>query len=38
MKIRSVRFNNKRKNFEAVASGKKYVFPYAKASAKSDIG
>jgi hypothetical protein len=31
MKIRSVRFNNKRKSFEANASGKKYVFPYVKA-------
>jgi len=31
MKIRSVKFNNKRKNFEVGASGKTYVFPYAKA-------
>ena len=31
MKIRSVRFNNKRKGFEARASGKTYVFPYGKA-------
>jgi hypothetical protein len=31
MKIRSVRFNNKRKSFEANASGKTYVFPYVKA-------
>ena len=31
MKIRSVRFNNKRKGFEARASGKTYVFPYVKA-------
>jgi len=31
MKIRSVRFNNKRKSFEANASGKKYVLPYVKA-------
>ena len=32
MKIRSVRFNNKRNNFEVAAAGKKYVFPYVKAS------
>jgi hypothetical protein len=32
MKIRSVTFNNKRKDFEIRASGKKYVFPYVKAS------
>jgi hypothetical protein len=31
MKIRSVRFNNKRKGFDARVSGKTYVFPYAKA-------
>jgi hypothetical protein len=31
MKIRSVRFNNKRKAFEASASGKTYVLPYVKA-------
>ena len=31
MKIRSVKFNNKRKNFEVAASGKTYVFPYVKA-------
>jgi hypothetical protein len=31
MKIRSVRFNNKRKGFEASAFGKTYVFPYVKA-------
>jgi hypothetical protein len=31
MKIRSVRFNNKRKDFEVKASGKQYVFPYVKA-------
>jgi hypothetical protein len=31
MKIRSVRHNNKRKGFEASASGKTYVFPYVKA-------
>ena len=31
MKIRSVRFNNKRKVFEASASEKTYVFPYVKA-------
>jgi hypothetical protein len=30
MKIRSVRFNNKRKDFEIRASGKTYTFPYAK--------
>jgi hypothetical protein len=30
MKIRSVKFNNKRKAFEVAASGKKYVFPYVK--------
>jgi hypothetical protein len=30
MKIKSVRFNNKRKSFEASASGKTYVFPYVK--------
>jgi hypothetical protein len=32
MKIRSVRFNNKRKDFQAAVSGKKYAFPYVKAS------
>jgi hypothetical protein len=32
MKIRSVKFNNKRKAFEVAASGKKYVFPYVKAT------
>jgi hypothetical protein len=31
MKIQSVRFNNKRKDFEVKASGKKYAFPYVKA-------
>ena len=31
MKIRTVRFNNKRKGFDARVSGKTYVFPYAKA-------
>jgi hypothetical protein len=31
MKIRSVAFNNKRKDFEVKASGKKYTFPYVKA-------
>jgi hypothetical protein len=31
MKIRSVRFNNKRNGFDAKVSGKTYVFPYAKA-------
>ena len=31
MKIRSVRFNNKRKGFDARVSSKTYVFPYAKA-------
>ena len=31
MKIRSVRFNNKRKDFAVGASGKTYAFPYAKA-------
>ena len=31
MKIRSVVFNNKRKDFEVKASGKKYTFPYVKA-------
>ena len=31
MKIRSVRFNNKRKGFDASVSGKTYVFPYVKA-------
>jgi hypothetical protein len=31
MKIRSVRFNNKRKSFDASVSGKTYVFPYVKA-------
>ena len=30
MKIRSVRFNNKRKNFEVKTSGKIYSFPYVK--------
>ena len=30
MKIRSVRLNNKRKNFEVKASGKTYAFPYVK--------
>ena len=30
MKIKSVKFNNKRKGFEASASGKTYVFPYVK--------
>ena len=32
MKIRSVRFNNKRKDFQVALSGKKYAFPYVKAS------
>ena len=32
MKIRSVRFNNKRKGFEVGASGKAYAFPYVKAT------
>jgi hypothetical protein len=32
MKIGSVRCNNKRKDFEVVASGKKYAFPYVKAT------
>jgi len=32
MKIRSVRFNNKRKDFEVGASGKTYAFPYVKAT------
>ena len=32
MKIRSVTFNNKRKDFEVRTSGKKYAFPYVKAS------
>jgi len=38
LKIRSVRFNNKRKDFEIGASGKTYVLPYVKAgpSATSD--
>ena len=31
MKIRSVRFNNKRKDFQVATSGKKYAFPYVKA-------
>jgi hypothetical protein len=31
MKIRSVRFNNRRKGFDASVSGKTYVFPYVKA-------
>ena len=31
MKLRSVKFNNKRKAFEASVSGKPYVFPYVKA-------
>ena len=31
MKITSVRFNNKRKGFEARSSGMEYVFPYVKA-------
>jgi len=31
MKIQSVRFNNKRKDFEVKASGKQYAFPYVKA-------
>jgi hypothetical protein len=31
MKIRSVRFNNKRKDFQVASSGKKYAFPYVKA-------
>lgn len=31
MKIQSVRFNNKRKDFEVRASRKKYPFPYVKA-------
>ena len=31
MKIKSVSFNNKRKDFEIKASGKMYVFPYVKA-------
>ena len=30
MKIKSVKFNNKKKGFEASASGKTYVFPYVK--------
>ena len=30
MKIRSVKFNNKRKMFEVSTVSKKYVFPYAK--------
>jgi hypothetical protein len=30
MKIRSVKFNNRRKMFEVNASSKKYVFPYIK--------
>lgn len=30
MKIRSVKFNNKRKMFEVKAASKKYVFPYIK--------
>ena len=30
MKIRSVRFNNKRKDFEVTTAGKMYAFPYAK--------
>src|SRR5215510_3142383 len=32
MKIRSVRFNNKRKDFQVALSRKKYAFPYVKAS------
>jgi hypothetical protein len=32
MKIRSVKFNNKRKDFEVRASSRTYAFPYAKAS------
>jgi hypothetical protein len=32
MKIRSVRFNNKRKDFQVASSGKKYAFPYVKAT------
>src|SRR3972149_4214893 len=32
MKIRAVRFNNKRKGFEVGASGKAYAFPYVKAT------
>lgn len=38
MKIRFVKFNNKRKAFEFAASGKKYAFPYVKArpSPRSD--
>ena len=32
MKIRSVSFNNKRKDFEIKTSGKTYAFPYAKSS------
>ena len=31
MKIRSVKFNNKKKDFEIKVSGKTYVFPYVKA-------
>jgi hypothetical protein len=31
MKIKSVKINNKRKNFEVRASGKTYAFPYVKA-------
>jgi hypothetical protein len=31
MKIRYVRFNNRKKGFEIGSSGKKYVFPYVKA-------
>jgi hypothetical protein len=38
MKIRSVRFNNKRKDFQVALSGKKYVFPYVKARPSPDIG
>ena len=31
MKIRSVKFNNKKKGFEVKASGKSYFLPYVKA-------
>ena len=31
MKIQSVTFNNKRKDFEIKATGRKYAFPYVKA-------
>lgn len=32
MRIRSVRFNNRRKSFDVGASGKTFVFPYVKAA------